>query len=202
MMSLQALLLFIGAEFLFSITPGPAVMLVSAHGFRGGFRAAMAANFGIQTGNAIYIVISALGLGALIAASALAFTAIKIAGAAYLIFLGARTIWKAGLVQEETRAIGRPYRQAVMTQLANPKAVLFFGAFLPQFLEPHRMLAPQYAEMFAVIVVGESLILGFYGWLGTQGARLASGRFVAWRERISGAVFIAIGALFVATHRS
>jgi homoserine/homoserine lactone efflux protein len=202
MMTLQTLLLFIGAELIFSATPGPAAMLVSAYGFRGGLRAAIAANIGVQTGNAIYIIISAAGLGALMAASALAFTAIKALGAAYLIFLGARTIWRAGREQDQPRPLGTPYRQALLTQLANPKAVLFFGAFLPQFLGPHKMLAPQYAEMFVVIVLGESTILGFYGWLGAEGARLARGRFALWRDRISGAFFIAIGAIFATAHRA
>jgi homoserine/homoserine lactone efflux protein len=203
-MPLQTLLLFIGAEIIFSASPGPAAMLVSAYGFRGGFQTALAANAGIQSGNAIYIVVSALGLGALIATSALAFDIVKWLGAAYLIFLGARTIWRA---QGETsptgpRLLGKPYVQALLTQLGNPKAVLFFGAFLPQFLDLHRTLWPQYAEMFAIIMLGETLILGFYGWLGAQGARLAGGRFALWRERISGAVLVAIGAIFAVTHRA
>jgi len=88
---------------------------------------------------------------------------------------------------------------AVLTQLANPKVVLFFGAFLPQFLNRDAPLAPQYALMFAVIVAGESLILGFYGWLASRGRLIAqTGR---WRERIGGAMLIAIGALFAAAER-
>ena len=203
MMTLHTLLWFIGAEVIFSITPGPAVLLISAYGFRGGLRAAFAANAGIQSGNAIYIVISALGLGALLATSALAFDVIKWLGAAYLVFLGARTIWRAGKTNENRPTLlGKPYVQALLTQLGNPKAVLFFGAFLPQFLDPHAPLAPQYAEMFAVIMVGETLILGFYGWLAAQGARLAGGRIAIWRERVSGAVLIGIGTIFAAAHRT
>ncbi|HWC63992.1 MAG TPA: LysE family translocator [Rhizomicrobium sp.] len=202
MMALHTLLLFIGAEWIFSATPGPAAMLVSAYGFRGGFGAAVAANLGIQTGNAIYIVISALGLGAVMAASAWAFTMVKLAGAAYLIALGLYTLWRAGEERGQENAKGHPYRQAVLTQLGNPKAILFFGAFLPQFLDPHRMLVPQYAEMFAIIMLGETLILGFYGWLGAQGRRLAGPRFALWRDRISGAAFVAIGTIFAAARRA
>ena len=202
-MPLQTLILFIGAELVFSITPGPAVMIISAYGFRDGLRAAFAANAGIQNGNAIYIIISALGLGTLIATSALAFDIIKVLGAAYLIFLGLRTLWQAGKMKERRPTLmGKPYVQAMLTQLGNPKAVLFFGAFLPQFLDRHLPLVPQYAEMFAIITIGETIILGFYGWLAAQGGRLASGRFTIWRERFSGAVLIAIGTFFAAAHRT
>jgi len=201
MMAFHTLLLFAATELLFSATPGPAVMMVSAHGFRGGFGAAMAANLGILTGNAVYVVISALGLGALIAASATAFTVIKIAGAGYLVFLGVRTLWHAGKADDETKAAARPYRQAVFTQLSNPKAMLYFGSFLPQFLDPGKLLVTQYAEMFLVICIGETLILGGYGFLASRGARIAGARFRLWRDRISGAVFIVIGVLFATAHR-
>jgi homoserine/homoserine lactone efflux protein len=203
MMPLQTLLWFIGAELVFSASPGPAAMLVSAYGFRGGFRTALLANAGIQSGNAIYLLVSALGLGALIATSGLAFDIITGLGAAYLVILGARTIWRAGAAAPDRPSLlGKPYVQALLTQLGNPKAVLFFGAFLPQFLDPHAPLAPQYGEMFVIVMIGETVILGLYGWLGAQGARLAGGRFAIWRDRIGGAVLIAIGAIFAAAHRA
>ena len=188
--------LFMAAELVFSATPGPAVLLVSATGLRGGFRAALAASLGIQTGNAIYILVSALGLTALIAASGLAFTAVKMAGAAYLIFLGLRELWRSR--GDEPGAppppAGKPFGQGVLTQLANPKAILYFSAFLPQFLNRDAPLWPQYLLMFAIIAAGETTILGFYGWLGAQGRYLRG--FRRWRERITGAVLIGIGALF------
>jgi homoserine/homoserine lactone efflux protein len=203
MMPLHTLYWFIGAEIIFSVTPGPAVLLISAYGFRGGFRAALAANAGIQSGNAIYILVSALGLGALFAASALAFDIVKALGAAYLIFLGIRTIWQAGKTREKAPGLlGKPYAQALLTQLGNPKAVLFFGALLPQFLNPHTPVLPQYAQMFAIIMIGETIILGFYGWLAAQGARLTSRRFAIWRERVSGGVLVAIGAIFAVARRA
>jgi homoserine/homoserine lactone efflux protein len=197
---IQHLWLFVAAELIFSATPGPAVMLVSAAGLRGGFRAAFAASLGIQTGNAIYILVSALGLGALIATSGTAFAAIKIIGAAYLIFLGVRILWQSRASQPPLSSPGKPYLQAVLTQLANPKAILYFSAFLPQFLDRNAPLWPQYLLMFAIIAAGETAILGCYGWLAAQGRRLAgAGR---WAERVGGALMIAIGALFAATERS
>src|SRR5476651_574241 len=132
----HGLLLFIGAELIFSLTPGPTVMLITAYGFKGGFRDALAAIAGTQTGNTLWYVICVTGLGALLTASPLLFHAIKLLGAAYLIWLGARALWKSWRAQEDAhgstlmgkRLMGKPYIQAVLTQIANPKAILFFGA--------------------------------------------------------------------------
>jgi homoserine/homoserine lactone efflux protein len=203
-MSLQTLLLFAAMEFVFSITPGPAVLLVSAYGFRKGFGSAFASTLGIQTGNTIYLLISAAGLGALLATSALAFAVVKWTGAGYLVCLGAWTIWKAGksgAEESRPRALTHPYTQALLTQLGNPKSVLFFGALLPQFLDTQRPLWPQYLIMWAVVAAGETLILNAYGWIAAQGKRLVHPRFAAWRERLSGAMLIFIGAIFATVRR-
>src|SRR6478736_7937536 len=93
-LTLHGFLLFVGAELIFSLTPGPTVMLISAYGFKGGFRDALAAIAGTQTGNTLWYVICVTGLGALVTASPLVFNVIKLAGAAYLVFLGVSTLWK------------------------------------------------------------------------------------------------------------
>jgi threonine/homoserine/homoserine lactone efflux protein len=95
-LTLHGFLLFVGAELIFSLTPGPTVMLISAYGFKGGFRDALAAIAGTQTGNTLWYVICVTGLGALVTASPLVFHAIKLLGAAYLVFLGLSALWKAG----------------------------------------------------------------------------------------------------------
>jgi homoserine/homoserine lactone efflux protein len=203
-MTNQNLLIFAAMEFVFSITPGPAVLLISAYGFKRGLPAAFAAVLGVETGNTIYLVVSAMGLGALLATSALAFTLIKWAGAAYLVFLGVRTIWKAGRDspdEQRPRTFDHPYVQAMLTQLGNPKAVLFFGALIPQFLNTHAPLLPQYAEMWAIIAIGETTILSAYGWLAAKGKNAVSPALAAWRERISGACLIFIGAIFATVRR-
>jgi homoserine/homoserine lactone efflux protein len=123
-------------------------------------------------------------------------------GAGYLVYLGVRTLWHAGKQDHEAGADARPYRQAVFTQLSNPKAMLYFGSFLPQFLDLRAPLWPQYGEMFVVICIGETLILGCYGFLASRGAQMAGARFRLWRDRISGAIFIAIGAMFAAARRA
>lgn len=202
MMPLQNLWLFIGTGLIFSALPGPAVLQVSAQGIRGGFGAAMAAVLGILTGSALYIVVGALGLGALIAASATAFAVIKVAGAAYLILLGIWTIWRARDAGERPGRPGKPFRQALLTQICNPKAVLFFGAFMPQFLDRSQTLWPQYAEMFVIVMMWEALVLGAYGWLASRGGQWMLGGLPERRAQISGAVFIVIGIIFAASQRA
>lgn len=202
-MSFDRLALFILAELVFSATPGPTVMLISAHGFRGGFRAALAAICGTQTGNIIWYTASVAGLGALVLAWPLAFDAIRYVGAGYLIWLGAREIWASfqsrpgNASPDLTR---QPYVQALLTQLGNPKALLFFGALVPQFLDTTRPLAPQYGLMLAIILAGESVILSGYGWLAAMGGLSVGARagdHTVWRLRIGGAVLVGLGILFV-----
>jgi homoserine/homoserine lactone efflux protein len=200
-MTWDRLLLFIAAELIFSLTPGPTVMMISAYGFRGGWRDAVAAICGTQTGNALWYGASVAGLGALVLAWPLAFTAIRLAGAAYLVWLGVseiRASFRAadGAAPRLTRA---PYMQALLTQLGNPKALLFFAALVPQFLDTGRSLAPQYVLMFVITFLGESAVLGCYGWLAAAGGRAAAGHAV-WRERISGAVLIGLGLTFAVAH--
>jgi len=194
----HGLLLFIGAELIFSLTPGPTVMMISAYGFKGGFRDALAAIAGTQTGNTLWYVICVTGLGALVTASPSLFHAIRLLGAAYLVWLGASAIWKsfhAAPDQHGPRLMGKPYVQATLTQMGNPKAILFFGAIVPQFLDTHGPLMPQYLIMFVVTFIGESIILTSYGWLASHGGRLAGLRHAVWRERISGVVLLALGVL-------
>ncbi len=200
-MPLDKLLLFIGAELVFSLTPGPTVMMISAHGFHGGWRAALAAICGTQTGNTLWYLVCVLGLGAMVAASPPAFRVIAFAGAAYLVWLGASALWHSRAPAEGAQAPrprGRPFVQAVLTQLGNPKALLFFGALLPGCLTMSLPLGPQYAVMYAVTFIGESVILCGYAWLAVAGGRMAAAHHAVWRERVSGAVLIGLGVLFAA----
>lgn len=202
-MSPERLLLFIGAELVFSLTPGPTVMMISAYGFKGGFPAAFAAICGTQTGNAIWYVLCVAGLGALVTASPLAFNLIRYLGAAYLIWLGLsalRQSWHAVINKDRgPRLRDNPYAQALLTQLGNPKAILFFGALVPQFLDTDAPLLPQYAVMFLITLIGESVILTAYGLLAAMGGRMADTRHGIWRERIGGGVLLLLG-LFALFH--
>ena len=147
-------------------------MLISAYGFKGGFRDALAAIAGTQTGNTLWFVICVTGLGALVTASPLVFHAIRLLGAAYLVWLGVGALWKswhAAPDDQGPKLMGRPYVQATLTQMGNPKAILFFGALVPQFLDTRAGLIPQYLIMFAITFIGESIILTAYGALAAYG---------------------------------
>jgi homoserine/homoserine lactone efflux protein len=203
-MAWDKLALFIGGELLFSLTPGPTVIMISAYGFKGGFRDAFSAICGTQAGNTLWYVLCALGLGALVAASPLAFAVIRYLGAAYLIWLGATALWHSRHPDHEARPTklrANPFVQAFLTQMGNPKALLFFGAFVPQFLDTHAPLLPQYAMMYVITLIGEGAVLAGYGWLAAAGGRKAATHHAVWRERISGAVLVGLGVLFAAAHR-
>jgi len=203
-LTLHGFLLFVGAELIFSLTPGPTVMLISAYGFKGGFRDALAAIAGTQTGNTLWYVICVTGLGALVTASPMVFHAIRLLGAAYLMFLGLSALWKswrAAAEEQGPRLMGKPYIQATLTQMGNPKAILFFGALVPQFLDTGAPLLRQYVIMYAVTFTGEAIILTGYGALAAIGGRTTGLRHAVWRERISGVVLLSLGvvaALFTA----
>lgn len=191
-------LAFAGTMFLLAITPGPAVLLTIAHGMRNGWGASLKAGWGVQAGNGIYFLASAVGLGAILSTSELLFQIVKWAGAAYLIWLGLRSIRNARDIApdapERVPLLRRPFQQAVMTQLANPKSILSFGALMPQFIQPGVSLPLQYGLFALICVVTEMPVLATYGWLASRGKGLfQTPGAVAWRERIAGLALIAVG---------
>jgi homoserine/homoserine lactone efflux protein len=189
-----------------SITPGPAVLLVMAHGLKGGFAPSLKASLGVQAGNGIYLTLSAVGLGAILAASETLFHAVKWIGAGYLVYLGIRAIVNARAAAPtggREPMLARPFTQATMAQLANPKSVLFFGALMPQFLQTDHALLPQYLAFAVICFVIEMPILAFYGWLAARGRGLFTNpRSIAWRERLSGGALIAVGASIAAVRKA
>lgn len=205
-MDLAPFAAFIALTFVASITPGPAVLLVMAHGLKGGWASSLKASLGVQAGNGIYLTLSALGLGAILAASETLFHAVKWVGAAYLVYLGVKTIRNARAAAPaggREPILARPFQQATMAQLANPKSVLFFGALMPQFLQLDHDLFTQYVAFAAICFVIEMPILAFYGWIAARGRGLfASPRSIAWRERVSGGALIAVGASIAAVRKA
>jgi len=188
--TLQTWLLFLSLETALSLSPGPAVFSLGSQGVRAWPRT-VPATLGILSANAAYFVLSATSLGALIAASARFFTVAKWIGAAYLIYLGVIALLaaarshgvtlEAGDVPHPAKAEGggsrrRIYLGALTLQLSNPKALLFFLALLPQFIDPHRPVAMQMAVLAATSMLPEFFILLGYGWLANRAA-LASAKF-------------------------
>ena len=184
-MTFKTWLLFLGVETALSLSPGPAVFYTVSQGVRGALRRTLPAAAGILTANGIYFVLSATSLGALIAASARFFTIVKWIGAAYLIYLGLKALRSANSMHsvaldgdsaEQERDRRGVYLGALTLQLANPKALLFFLALLPQFIDPAISVVPQILILAATSMVPEFCILTAYGWLAHRAVH-ATARF-------------------------
>ena len=189
------------AAILLLLTPGPAVLYIVARSVEQGRLAGLISVCGITTGTLVHVLAAALGLSALLASSALAFGVVKYAGAAYLIYLGARRILSpseapAARVELPRRSLARLYRDGFIVNLLNPKTALFFVAFLPQFVDPSRGGAASQIVFLGLLFALMGLISdGLYAL-----AAGAAGRWVRrnsgvsrWERYITGGVFIGLG---------
>ena len=207
-MSLRLLLVFAITEFLLCLTPGPAVLLVVSQGVRSGFKSSQRGTAGILAGNAIYFVLSALGLGALLMSSAVLFQIIKWVGVAYLIFIGLKMLLAKKSLADSDQLAAAPKRsvrlfsEGLVTQLSNPKAIVFFSALLPQFVSPDRGVLEQFTVLGIVSLATEFFVLVSYGWAAERGSRLVlKGRFSLLTDRIAGGFLIGAGLGLAATRR-
>ncbi|MFL6245954.1 MAG: LysE family translocator [Thermoanaerobaculia bacterium] len=196
------LLLFAATELLLSMTPGPAVLLIVSQGMRRGYRSSTRGAAGILTGNAIYFALSAAGLGALLIASKQVFGILQIAGAAYLVLIGLKMIGTPASPPAEQVASRRlpaenSFVQGLITQLSNPKAIVFFTALLPQFIDPARPIAIQFLILGVISIVVELPVLLLYGYAADRG-RARYGKHALLFERVAGACLIAAGAKLAA----
>lgn len=196
-MSLETWALYLVASIGLSLTPGPNGLLALTHGALYGSRRTVATILGGALGFAIIIGLSIFGIGALLAASTGAFTVMKFVGGAYLVWLGIRT-WRSPSIGELDLG-NRPilsssamFRSGALSALTNPKGILFFVAFLPQFLEPEQSLLLQFVIMATTFVAVEiayewavaSLASKVQRWLSRAGRTF---------NRVTGGLFVAIG---------
>ncbi len=206
-MDLTTWLLFAATETALCLTPGPATIYVFSQGLARGQRAALAGNAGIVTGNTLYFILSATGLGALILTSHSLFVVVKWVGAAYLIWLGLTTIFGRARALEarcaNETAVGHVWRGGVIIQLANPKNLVFFMAILPQFVDPTGNVALQILILGITSQAIEFLVLLGYGAMGGRAHRLARIEPVAiWIDRLAGSLLIAVGTSLAFLRRS
>ncbi|HVI57392.1 MAG TPA: LysE family translocator [Luteimonas sp.] len=197
---LPTLLAYLAAATVLVLIPGPGTAWIVAQTVAGGTRRGLQAGLGLETATLIHALAAGFGLSALLAASALAFEALKYAGAAYLVWLGIKA-WRERPVaqattQAPTQAGGHVYRRSVVTGVLNPKVALFFLAFLPQFVHPERGLAwLQFlvlGALLSTIGFANSATLAFVvGRFGRGVSR--SPRLARWRQRAIGTVFVGIG---------
>jgi threonine/homoserine/homoserine lactone efflux protein len=202
MPGIHDLWLFVVSGLLLNIAPGPDSLLIMSRSATQGWRAGLAATWGIGTGVFVHVFAAALGLSALLAASAAAFTVVKIAGAAYLVWMGlgmlrARAAEAAGETPAPRPArLGEIFLQGFLTNVLNPKVALFFLAFVPQFISPDAPSKP-----LAFVLLGA--IFDFNGMLWCHALALstafASRRLRAgaalgrWLNRAMGALFVGLG---------
>jgi threonine/homoserine/homoserine lactone efflux protein len=189
------------AAILLLLTPGPAVLYIVARSVEQGRIAGLASACGITTGTLVHVLAAALGLSALLASSALAFSIVKYAGAGYLIYIGSRRILSrtgtlATKLDVPRRSLGRLYRDGFVINLLNPKTALFFLAFLPQFVDASRG-----AVAFQIVFLGLTFTLmgltsdGLYALLaGTAGGWVKRNQhYLRWERFVTGGLFIGLG---------
>ena len=210
MLGTHDLWLFVLSGLLLNITPGPDTLYIVGRSSTLGWRAGAFAALGIGAGTLVHICAAALGLSALLAASAAAFTAVKIVGAGYLLYVGMTLIWSSraagsspGAPAIRPASIQGIFVQGFLTNVLNPKVALFFLAFLPQFVASDASSKP-----LAFLFLGALFDFNGTIWnllIAWSTARLSSrlapgGAFKQWFNRIVGAVFVFIGVRLALTY--
>ena len=200
--------LFAVTETVLSLTPGPAVLFVLSSALRSGTRRSMGSILGILSANTVYFALSASGLGALLISSYRVFFGVKWIGAAYLVYLGARTILghdeilPAGEPAEAGASATRLYREGVVLQMSNPKAIVFFSAILPQFIDPRQAVLPQIVILGLTSVVCECAVLSSYSVATARASMWArQPRYAKWTNRVAGSLLIGAGTGLAALRR-
>ena len=198
----HSLLLFVAAGLLLNLTPGPDVLYIVSHSLRSGVRAGILAGFGITAGCFVHIIAAALGLSALMAASSTAFSVLKWAGAAYLLWVGVRMLFSRPVAAAPTVAAAGPqsarrvFLGGFWTNALNPKVALFFLAFVPQFIAPgteDKALAFFLLGVlfnFNAIFVNVAWALAA-GWTARRVGLVQRG--MHWLQRGAGALFVGFG---------
>lgn len=203
-MSLETWLLFCAAVTVLCIMPGPAVLCVVSAALTRGPRHGFYASLGILAANTTYFALSAAGLGAVLLASRSVFVAIKWAGALYIIYIGLRMIFVRRGTPASVDATPPPsarnaFLNALLVQIANPNAIVFFTAFIPQFIDPDRAVGVQIFILAATTVVVELAVLSVYVAACYSARRwVRSGRFGGVLQRVGGGLLILAGARLAA----
>jgi len=202
-MSLHVYLAFVAACIALALIPGPVVTLLIANGLRHGTRAALINIAGVQTGLAIVIGIVAIGLTSLMATMGYWFDWLRIAGAAYLVWLGIKLI-RAPAEGISADAAPPPPRggfflQGLVVLLSNPKLLIFFGAFLPQFMDMSRDHVSQATLLGVTFMVIAAVTDGIYALLAGRARKFFSSRRARLVSRISGGFMIGGGVWLALT---
>ncbi len=198
-------LAYFAACWVIAVSPGSGAVLSMSHGLSYGVRRTSTTIFGLQAGLVIILLVAGGGLGALLLASEHAFAAVKTVGAMYLIYLGLQQ-WRAR-VEEGTAANGtdavrvtlmsprRRFATGLLTNVTNPKGIIFMVAVLPQFIDPTHPLGPQLAILAATMCGVDLVVMHGYALLASRMQGLfRNARAVRWQNRFFGSVLMAVGA--------
>lgn len=201
----QHLLLFIAAGWLLNLTPGPDVLYIVTHSLRSGARAGIVAGLGITAGCFVHIFAAAVGVSALLATSATAFTVLKWIGAAYLLWIGVKILFSrrpqattdlmAAAASEPQRPLKAVFIGGFWTNVLNPKVAIFFLAFVPQFIAPDAA-SPALAFAMLGVLFNLNAIPVNVGWAlvaAWMARRDAVQRGMHWLDRVAGVMFIGFG---------
>lgn len=199
------LLMFIAAGWLLNLTPGPDVLYIVSNALKSGVRAGIVAALGIVSGCFVHVFAAALGVSALLATSAMAFTVLKWMGAAYLVWMGIKLLLAQGgssvvptdAAEAKVPAdLRRIYLRGFLTNVLNPKVALFFLAFVPQFIAPGTPDKVTAFLLLGLLFNLNSLPINFgYAWLAGWATSRVSAvqRTMRWMDRAAGAMFVGFG---------
>lgn len=205
-MTLAVWLGFLLASILIAVTPGPGAVLSMSNGMRHGYRAAFVGILGLQLALLAHLLLVAIGFGALLAASEVAFSVVKFVGASYLVWLGIQK-WRARpqpiaaeLEKQPSRGL---FLQGLLVNLTNPKAIVFVAALVPQFIDPARPLLPQYLLIATTLCLTDTLVMSTYALSAVRlGRWLRDPGMMRLQNRLFGGMFVSAGAALAISSRS
>jgi threonine/homoserine/homoserine lactone efflux protein len=205
MLNLTTFLTYFSAALLLAVVPGPGMLYVLTRSLHGGRKEGVQSSLGTAVGGSVHVIAAAFGLSAILAASSLAFTVVKYAGAVYLVYLGIRMLVERlePDINADVRSTGNPFMQGIITEMLNPKTALFFLSFIPQFVDPAQgNLTLQFILLGSISVflnTSADLIVTLFA--GPLGERLRSSTRWQRRQRVAtGSAMIGLG-LYVAVKR-
>ena len=199
-MTLTTWTLFVGAVLIMMSTPGPSHLLILSTSASNGFRRSLATAAGDLTANAIQMLLAGFGLAAVLASSRYGFAVIKWAGVAYLVWIGIRTIKNSFSVTKSSgevkhASLKQLWIRGFITSAANPKAVVFFAALFPQFINPDLALLPQILILGISYIIIDGLFLAAYGSGASWLAHRLKSQFKKWIDRVAGLSLIGAAIL-------
>ncbi|GAD01297.1 homoserine/homoserine lactone efflux protein [Agarivorans albus] len=205
-MLLSVWLTFVAACIVFSISPGAGTVATISHSLSGGFKQACKNIAGLQLALVTHLLIVSIGLGALLASSAIAFTVVKYLGAAYLLYLGISKFFEKSVAltgkEVANKTSSQLIKQGFIVNLMNPKSIIFLAAFLPQFVNPTQDMTGQYLLLGVTVVMIDCAVMFSYATLASAVKPwLGKAKFVALQNRVFGSLFVMMGIALARVER-